>query len=394
MDNQRFILSGAQIVTDKQILKQGYIEIEAGQIKRYGQQQQLPTDQSVPQIKLPAHYMVVPGMIDVHIHGAAGSDVMDGTMEALTTMATALPKEGTTAFLATTITQESAAIDQALENAADYIEQQPHSGLAECVGIHLEGPFISKERAGAQPLEYILSPHVDSFMKWQEKARQQIKLVTLAPEEGEGLELISYLQQTGVIASIGHSNASYAEVRQAVEHGATHVTHLFNGMRGLHHREPGVVGGALLSPELMVEMIVDGIHARSEMIDFAYRLLTSKRAILITDAMRAKCLKPGIYDLGGQDVQVSNESARLADGTLAGSILKMDQALRNIIHFTGCSLLEAVQMASQNAAKELGLDRKGSITEGKDADLVVLNDQYEIVQTYCRGELAFEKTVE
>lgn len=315
---------------------------------------------------------------------------MDATTQALQTMAKALPGEGTTSFLATTITQVNEAIEQALINASDYIEHHQSSGKAEILGIHLEGPFVNPNKAGAQPVEHIIDPNLETFKKWQELSKNTIKLVTLAPERPGGLEFIKYLNKNGIIASIGHSDATYEEVTKAITAGATQVTHLFNQMAGLHHREPGVVGAALLRDELKAEIIADGVHVRPEIVKLAYNQKHSEGLILITDAMRAKCLKNGIYNLGGQDVTVKDGKAVLSDGTLAGSILKMGQAVKNMLAYTDCPLESAIEMASVNPAKQLNVfDRKGSIAAGKDADLVILDENHDIVMTFCKGKLAF-----
>ncbi|TCP30198.1 N-acetylglucosamine 6-phosphate deacetylase [Scopulibacillus darangshiensis] len=339
----------------------------------------------------PSDYKCLPGMIDVHIHGAGGSDTMDASPEALSNIAQTLPKEATTGFLATTITQEPAAIEKAIKNAGDYIKNQP-SGQAEILGIHLEGPFLNQEKAGAQPPEYILDGDLDLFEAWQKLSGDNIKLVTVAPEIKNGLKLINYLSVHGVVASIGHSNGGFRDVANAVEAGATHVTHLFNGMSGLHHREPGVVGGALLHDELYAEMIVDGIHICPETVDLAYRQKGPGKTILITDAMRAKCMKNGTYDLGGQEVTVTDGKAVLASGSLAGSVLKMDQAMQNMMAFTAAKLEDIVEMGSVNPAMQCGVyDRKGSITRGKDADLIILDDNNQLVMTICRGVVTYRQ---
>lgn len=384
------LIKNVLIYTEAGTVELGFVKVEAGIITDLGTSQGIHTD--AEEICLPFGFKMVPGMIDVHIHGVNGADTMDATPEALETMARALPKEGTTSFLATTITQEIAAIEEALVNAGKYIATQPGAGLAEVVGVHLEGPFINGDKAGAQPLQHIINPNIELFKKWQELSQNQIRLVTLAPEQPGGAELTQYLKGNGVIASIGHSDATIAQVEEAIEHGLSHVTHLYNQMREFHHREPGVVGAALLRDELMVEIIADGVHSRREAVRLAFRQKTADRLQLITDSMRAKCLKNGTYDLGGQEVTVTDNKAYLADGTLAGSVLKMGNAFQNMMEFSGCSIEDAIKMSSTNAAKELGLfGKKGSIAVGKDADLVILDEKNDIYMTFCRGKLAYKR---
>jgi N-acetylglucosamine-6-phosphate deacetylase len=336
---------------------------------------------------------VIPGMIDIHIHGAAGADVMDANIEAIVKMTNALPKEGTTSFLATTMTQSDAAISSAVKNIGSFMKDHQRAGQSDVIGIHLEGPFINPERAGAQPRNHIVLPEIALFEKWQKLANGEIKLVTMAPELEGGLDLVHYLNQGGIVVSIGHSDATFKEVKEAVNAGATQVTHLFNQMRGLHHREPGVAGAALLLEELYAEIIVDGIHVRPEIIDLTFRQKKSKKIILISDAIRAKCLKSGTYDLGGQEVIVKDGKAELKDGTLAGSVLKLSDAMKNMITYVDdCTLSDVITMTAVNPAKQLNVfDRKGSIKVGKDADLVVVDNEYDIEMTFCRGNLAYQK---
>jgi len=386
-----FIINNLMVHSEKETYKNGYIKVVDGKIADVGPASQYKQDEDAKVITLSPDYQVIPGAIDIHIHGASNSDAMDATHDALSTMAKTLPKEGTTSFLATTMTQSTQAIESALLNAGKYIENQTQEN-AEIVGVHLEGPFISPARKGAQPEDYIVDPDVTLFKRWQEMAENQIKLVTLAPEQPNGLDLAAHLRGTGVVASIGHSDATYDQIDEAIQAGTTHVTHLYNGMRGLHHREPGVLGAAYLRDELYVELIADGIHCRPEMIKLAYNQITSERMILITDSLRAKWLEKGTYDLGGQPVNVDETKATLSDGTLAGSILKMNDAIKNTMKYTGCSMTDIIKMTAENPAKQLRIfDRKGSIQVGKDADLVILNDRLDVEMTFCRGNLAFKK---
>ncbi|WP_377887240.1 N-acetylglucosamine-6-phosphate deacetylase [Alkalihalobacillus sp. R86527] len=392
MNEDSFVIDQITIYAENETIKNGYVKVKNGKIEAVGHSVNLTKDSDERIFHVPEQLSLLPGMIDVHIHGVNGADTMDATPEALDTITSTLPSEGTTSFLATTITNESSTIEKALDNVGEYILNKQKPGQSEIIGVHLEGPFINKVRAGAQPFYAIQQPNIDLFKQWNKRALGTIKLVTLAPELDSGVEFVRYLSNEGVVASIGHSDATHEQVQLAVDNGATHVTHLYNGMRGLHHREPGVAGAALLLRELRTELIADGHHVRPEMIDLAYRQKTDEGIVLITDSMRAKCLKNGSYDLGGQDVIVQDGKAVLENGTLAGSVLKMNEALNNIQEFTGCSLESAIKMAAENPARQLGVyDRKGSIAVGKDADLILLDEQGEIFATFCKGVRAQTK---
>lgn len=380
------LISGITIADAVEESVIGDILIEDGKISRVAEKIDVKADVHIEASG--KNWTAFPGFIDVHIHGAAGHDVMDATPEALTGLAEALPKEGTTSFLATTMTQSDEAISAALENIREF---QASEGQAEMLGVHLEGPFISAERAGAQPIEHIVEASYPLFREWQKKSGNQIRLVTLAPETQGAMEFIKKLKEDKVIASIGHSDATFEEVQAAVRSGASHVTHLYNQMSPFHHRKPGVVGAALMEDGLMVELIADFIHSHPASVEMAYWQKGAERLILITDAMRAKGLPPGVYDLGGQDVQVTKKDARLADGTLAGSILTMDRAIQNVQSITGCSVNELVAMTSANAANELGLSDKGKIRNGADADIAILDDDLNVQLTICRGTIAYRK---
>jgi len=332
---------------------------------------------------------VIPGFIDGHIHGAAGADTMDATEDAIDTMAKELPKEGTTSFLPTTITQSEENINQALQNIASY---EGKSGHAEVLGIHLEGPFIEESKKGAQPGEYILKPDLEQFNKWQELSANQIKTITMAPEHDEDGSFIKALYESGVNVSAGHTDAYFADMKKAVDQGVRQLTHLCNAMNGIHHRDVGAVGSSFLLEDLRAELIADGIHVEREMLQLIYNNVGSDRIILITDAMRAKGLEPGEYDLGGQTVMVTEDRAQLPSGSLAGSILKMDEGARIMLSLEGVSIRDVIQMASVNPAKQIGvLNRKGSIEKGKDADLLIVDNNLHLKKTICRGAISFEE---
>lgn len=339
--------------------------------------------------ELPEEYVVVPGFIDEHVHGAAGSDAMDGTMEDLGKIANALASEGTTAFLATTMTQSPENITKALKAVKAYRELSPESG-AEILGVHLEGPFISKDFVGAQPIEYVAKPSVEVFKKYQDASGDCVRIVTLAPEVEGSTELIKYLVSQNIVASIGHTNATYADVKKAVESGATNLTHTYNAMKPLHHREVGTVGSGFLFDELNCECICDGIHVSGPAIQLLHKNKPADKMTLITDAMRAKHMPDGVSELGGQVVIVKNGEARLENGTLAGSVLKMNNAVKNVMKFLNLPLEEVVKLASQNPAKNLGVfDQMGSIKEGKRADFVILDKDLNVVQTVRNGKVIY-----
>lgn len=387
---KKTILINARIVAEEEILENGYLIIHDEKIYQIGNMA------SCPNIKEYQHIIdcekidwVLPGMIDIHIHGVGGSDVMDATTDSLNVITRLLPKEGTTSFLATTLTNPEDIIEAALKNVAAYIMNHNKCGQAEVLGIHLEGPFIDKNYKGAQSEEDIIPVNINLLKRWQDIAHNHIRLVTLAPELDKDHTVLHYLREIGVVSSMGHTNATFQEVKKAVSSGLSHVTHLFNGMRGLHHREPGAAGAALLLDELTVEIITDGIHIHPELMKLVYRAKGPENIILITDSIRAKCLKNGVYDLGGQEVDVKDGKAWLrASSSLAGSVLKLHKGRRNLEKWLNIGVKELVKMTSATPAKRLGIyDRKGSITENKDADLVLLNNEGEVVQTICRGQV-------
>lgn len=334
------------------------------------------------------NWLLLPGYIDMHIHGSAGHDTMDATQLALHQMARSLVQEGVTGFLATTMTQSIEAIESALTNVAQFENSDDEASL---LGIHVEGPYVSKKRAGAQPIEYIILPSIEQFVSWQKISKHRIKQVTIAPEVEGGFAFIEALKDLNVIASIGHSDATIEEVDSSVALGVRQATHLYNQMRPLHHRNPGVVGAVFLEDKVKVEIIADFVHNHPQAVNLAYRIKGAKGIILITDAMRAKGLQYGDYDLGGQTVHVSKDGAYLSNGALAGSVLTMEQAVKNIKAITNCSLQEIVAMSSTNAAEQLQLTTKGRIAKGYDADFVLLDENLNVQKTICRGKVVYEK---
>ncbi|MBQ2740349.1 MAG: N-acetylglucosamine-6-phosphate deacetylase [Clostridia bacterium] len=341
------------------------------------------------EIVLPEGAIVLPGFIDQHIHGAGGSDGMDATVADYETIAKTVAAEGTTSFVITTMTQSVENITKAMQAVKEYREGERDG--ARVVGIHLEGPFIAPAFKGAQPLDYVAKPSVDVFKAYNEASGNAIKIVTLAPEVEGAEELIAYLTENGIVSSIGHTGAKCEDIEKAIKKGASNITHTYNAQTALHHREIGTVGSAMLYDELNCELIADTIHVSVP----AMRLLIKNKPVdkvsLITDAMRAKGIPDGVSELGGQVVYVKNGEARLADGTLAGSVLRMNRAVQNTVEKVGVPFTQAVDFATINPARMLGIDKEtGSIAVGKRADFTVINANYDVLYTVSGGKVIYK----
>ncbi len=323
------------------------------------------------------------GFIDLHIHGAGGADVMDATPEALETISSILSQTGTTSFLATTMTMSTQSIDSALHNIQDHAHKV--SG-AEILGIHLEGPFINRDKHGAQDVRYVQQGNMGLIENYMD----QIKMITLAPEVEGNEDFIKQLtlDYPDVILSLGHSEADYEQSKESFSWGVSHVTHLFNAMTPYHHRAPGIVG-ATFDSNVTCDIIPDLVHTHPSMLELSYRMKEDK-LILITDAMRAGCMRSGVYDLGGQEVTVSGGKASLADGTLAGSVLKMNDALRNMTQYTSMNLIDAVNAVTRIPAEKLCV-KKGSLKIGYDADIVIFDEDFSIITTIVSGEIKYKR---
>lgn len=341
-------------------------------------------------IELPKDAIVIPGFIDQHIHGAGGSDGMDGTVEDIAIIAKTVAAEGTTSFLVTTMTQSPENITKAMQAVKAYKEMDGKEG-ARVLGVHLEGPFIAAAHKGAQPLEYVKTPDIEAFDGYNEASGNAIRIVSLAPEVEGAEEFIRHLTDSGVVSSIGHTGAKYGDIAKAVSVGASNVTHTFNAQTALHHREIGTVGSAMLIDELNCELIADTIHVSVPAMKLLVKNKPLDKLTLITDAMRAKGIPDGVSELGGQVVYVKNGEARLEDGTLAGSVLRMNRAVQNMVEKVGVPFTQAVDYATINPAKNLKIDKEtGSIAVGKRADFTVLNSAYDVVLTVRGGEIIYK----
>ena len=325
-----------------------------------------------------------PGFIDVHIHGCLGNDTMDDSDSSIWNISKSIVSTGATAFLPTTMTMKFSMIEKTIHRIRKLMNHEPGASI---LGCHLEGPFISDEYKGAQDERYIRRPDFRSI----EEFSDVMKIITIAPEEEGSDEFIESCVRHGIVVSIGHTKANYEQAMRAIQKGASHITHTFNAMTPLHHRNPGVVGAAMDS-SASCELIADNIHVDPAVQRILLKVKGIARIILVTDAMKACLLDEGEYDLGGQRVLVKGEEARLPSGNLAGSVLTLNKALKNFIKNTGVSLDEAVRTITENPARILGIsDRKGSICVGKDADLTLFDEDFNIYSTYVKGKKVYER---
>lgn len=335
--------------------------------------------------------VLAPGMIDVHLHGGGGSDIMEATPEALARVGRQLARHGVTSYLPTTVTAPWDTTLSALDSLAQGIEHPPQQldgePCAQPLSLHLEGPFISHRRLGVHPPQHVLAPSLERFDAMWNAARGHVGWMTMAPECEGALPVIQSASRRGVVVSMGHSDADLAAARKGREAGAAHVTHIFNAMRPLDHREPGILGLALGDPELSAEIIADGVHVHPLMVSAFLRLKGAERAMLVTDAISATGMGDGTFRLGSFDVDVKGARCTTG-GKLAGSVLTLDRAVQNAMEFTGWDLQRCLRMASYNPARLLGLlPRKGVLEAGADADIVVFSESGEVRRTIIAGRV-------
>ena len=406
------VLSGAEIVLPDRILSPGTLTIDAGRIVdiRPG------SVQAGPASPLNGHY-IVPGFIDVHVHGVGGVDSLDDGGAAIREMAARLPRFGVTAFCPTTVACSAAALRRVLTQVAD-ARAEPHARGARVLPAHLESNFVSPDYSGAQPIGCLRSPRT-ALDRWAggagraggdgegggtetfdgadilreiERAAPDVGIVTLAPELEGGLDLIAWLTARGHRVSLGHSGATYEQALAAIAAGARQATHLFNRMPRLDHRSPGLVGAVLQTDEVAAELICDGVHVHPALVRTAVAAKRPQRILAITDGTGAAGLPDGSEAvLGGRPISARNGAAYLADGTLAGSVLTMDAAFRVLVERIGLSLVDATTMCATTPARELGLVGHGLLAVDAAADVVVLDAHLGVVQTYVGGQLAYSR---
>lgn len=379
-------ITAAELCSSGERLHSPLVLVEDGRIVSIASQTAQPIPSGAKHHAYP-DAVLVPGLVDLHIHGSAGYDAMEASDSGLQRMAGFLSKHGVTSFLATTVTAESSVLLSAVEKIARQILNWSASGVARPIGIHLEGPCISRLRRGVHPVKDIQNPSIELFDRIHCAASGTLRLITLAPELPGAIDVIHEAVRRGVRVSIGHTDGTLEDALAAIAAGATHVTHTFNAMRPLEHRAPGVLGEALSNPKLTAEIIADGVHVDPRVVSIFLRCKGVQRAVLVTDAISATGMGDGLYKLGQFEVAVRGLHAE-ADGHLAGSVLTLDQAVRNVMQFAGWALADSARLASANPAAVLGDDTIGALRPGNRADITVLSPKGEVLQCFVSGVAA------
>jgi N-acetylglucosamine-6-phosphate deacetylase len=385
---KRMLIYNARLFTPHHPGQLGWLLTKNGQIRSigFGQRPILPGTGEVEEVDAQGN-MLLPGFIDLHVHGAMGHELMDGSASGLEEMARFYASHGVTSFLATTWTASRDSISKALELVEEM--QGPIPGGATLLGVHLEGPYLNPARCGAQDVRLIRRAEREEALPFIESG--VIRLLALAPEYEENLWLIDECVKRGITVSAAHTAANYEQMQAAAAHGLAQVTHTFNAMQGLGHREPGTVGAALTTPQISCELIADNIHVHPAVQKILVDVKSPAGVILITDAIRAAGLPEGEYMLDDRSVRIQEGAVRLPDGTLAGSILTMERALQNLCAATGRPLTELWVTSSLNAARAIGVSsHKGSLEVGKDADLVLLDESFHVQLTVAQGEIVYD----
>jgi N-acetylglucosamine-6-phosphate deacetylase len=331
--------------------------------------------------------IAAPGFVDVHIHGAGGRDVMEGSEAALATVARKVAGFGTTSLLATTVTAGTDDTCRSIEGIAKYIavQHETEEARAEVLGIHFEGPFLSKERRGVHPADLLQLPSAEVLERFVQAAAGNARILTIAPELLGAAPCIDAARKAGMVVSLGHTDANYEQARAAIARGARHATHVYNAMRPFTHRDPGVIGAVLTASEVDAELIADGVHVDEGAMKLLLQAKGAERVTLVSDGIAATGMPDGKYSLGGIEVTVSGGVCRNGEGKLAGSTLTLDRALRNIVAL-GIPRASAVRMLTLNPASLLGLEfKKGALRPGADADVLLLDEGLRVTRVWARG---------
>jgi N-acetylglucosamine-6-phosphate deacetylase len=375
------VFAATSLVTADDVLDDPVITVEDGWITRIGTR--ASSDATVTHDL--GESVLTAGFLDIHMHGAAGHDVMEASPESLHVVSAYLARAGVTDYLATTVTASLDATFWALEGIASYMRREPMEDAARIAGIHIEGPFVSHAKRGMHPAEYIVPPSVRLLERLWEASQGQIRLMTIAPELPEALETIARATELGIRASIGHSNATKAEASAGLDAGATTATHTFNAMRPLDHREPGILGVVLDRDDIFADLICDGLHVSPEAVRLWFKAKGPRMGILITDALEATGMPDGVYKLGQTTVHLRGRTCTTEAGVLAGSVIMLDEAITNLLKFTGTDLGTAVRMASANPARMLGMPH--SPTVGQPANFNIFDGQGRRTGTILRGHI-------
>jgi N-acetylglucosamine-6-phosphate deacetylase len=394
----RFTLRGARLVDATTDIPDGDITIDGTYIQAVGDASEAETFGATGKSIDAANMIVMPGFIDVHTHGGGGFNLHTPDAEEIGAYARWVPQTGVTSFLAGVVGTPGALPEEqlcaAVKALGRYELHEQVGGAAELLGIHLEGPYISLHRRGAHAPEWLRKPDPAETERVLELTQGHLRLITLAPELPGAPAMIRRLVEAGVTVSIGHTDATYEQACEAIQLGATHMTHCFNAMRPLHHRNPGPIAAIAKDPKVRGELIADGVHVHPAIMNVLVKALGPERTIVITDALAAAGINDPTFDFAGQPAQVICGAARLADGTLTGSVLTMDQALRNMLEMTASTLQEVVGMLTTNPAHAVRVaDRKGCLQTGYDADLLIYDTSLNLQATICCGTLTFATDV-
>jgi N-acetylglucosamine-6-phosphate deacetylase len=385
----KLALVGGTIVTPFRLVKNGAVIIENGKIFELGKIADIEIHDDTEVIDVSGRY-VCPGFVDLLVHGGNGYGFADEKDESIKIVSDYFLSHGSTTVLASLFAKPTEMLLADLARVAKYIDNNPDSNIR---GIHMEGPYLNKELKGAMNENYLWEPSVESWEKIWRASGGKIKIMTIAPELPGAIDVMRAAASEGVVLSIGHSMADYNEIEVAIDNGAAHVTHMFNAMSPFHHRTPGVILGGMLRNELKIELIADTLHVHPAVMELLLKLKGANGIILVSDSIRAGGMHEGEYEFADQKVFMKNKKAYLADGTLAGSTLTLNAAIKNLVETANAKLTEAVRMASLNGAKVLNMEnKKGILAAGKDADMVVLNESYEVEMTIMNGKIAFKKT--
>jgi N-acetylglucosamine-6-phosphate deacetylase len=380
----KILIAGGPLHTPFKVFKQGAVLIHGGKIQACGSREAFPIPEDCEIIDAQG-MRIIPGLIDVHLHGMAGMDAGGPDLYRIIQL---LPQHGITTFLPTTYAGTRTEIEAAIEAAVKILEAPPPG--AQAIGIHMEGPWLSPARSGMsapQHLYPLTQPDIEAFWKI---AKGHIRMVTFAPEQGEALQVIPWLAAHGIIPSVGHTDADYDTIACAVAMGVNHATHTYNAMRGLHHREPGALGAVMDHNEIIAEIIADGHHVHPAAIRILVAAKGVERLCLVSDATPPAGAPPGTYDWMGYKLIHDGRTSRLENGTLAGSVTLINQMLQVLVDEVGLSFAEALQMATATPGMVLGL-RKGIIAPGYDADIVILNNDYQADISLVNGEVVYKR---